>query len=237
MSIRIQEMRPDGTRLPRKRPGHRKAVRAVLLGTLGLSILCAATPLVRLLRLPFEGTLGLRGVPSAIVVLGASVHADGRLGTHARERLERAAELCRRFPLAELVLTGGRGSNGAVEALALRRVAVDELGVEPERIVLETASTSTWEQAIWLARHAPRRWPHLVVVTSSFHTGRTARLLAGSVDASFLSPQKERYFDGAWPDRFVGIGLLAREAAAWGYYWLEGRLDGASTISTAPARR
>jgi uncharacterized SAM-binding protein YcdF (DUF218 family) len=209
----------------------------IAIGALALVVLCATSPFLILLKRPFEAHLGVKGLPAAIVVLGSRVHEDGRLGTSARERLDRAIELCRRFPSAELVLMGGRGSSGAVEALALRRVAVDEHRLEPGRIVLETASTSTWEQSVWLRRQAPRRWSRLVVVTSSYHSGRVARLLGGAVEASYLTPRSERFFDGGWKDRMIGAWCLAREAAAWGYYWLEGRLGFSSESTRAPARR
>lgn len=94
-------------------------------------------------------------------------------GEDADARLTIGAQLFRQGAAALLVLSGGR------KELPRHRPAADlvgpllGMGVAPERIVLESASQNTHEQAVHvLALAAERGWRRLLLVASSYHLPR-----------------------------------------------------------------
>ena len=109
-----------------------------------------------------------------VLILGAKV--NGRSPSRAlRRRIEAAAAYAQRYPHVELIATGGQGPDeGMAEALVIKRELLAQ-GVTPERIHVETTSTSTYEnyahsQLIWKGE------PGLTIVTNDFHV-RRARLI------------------------------------------------------------
>src|SRR5690242_20259571 len=81
-----------------------------------------------------------------LVVLGAACR-HGRPGRFAAERARVAAGLFARGVAPLIHLTGGKPERGVSEAEALARY-LEDLGVPRERMSLEEASRSTWENAV-----------------------------------------------------------------------------------------
>lgn len=98
-------------------------------------------------------TLGIilwasRGDPTAdcdfIIVLGAKVNGEAPSRTLA-ERIKTAHKYLISHPHAIAVLSGGQGPDeGIAEAECMRRELI-KLGISENRLLLETQSTTTWE--------------------------------------------------------------------------------------------
>jgi uncharacterized SAM-binding protein YcdF (DUF218 family) len=150
----------------------------------------------------------------AIVVLGCRVFPDGRPSIALARRVQKAAELWAAGHAEVLVLTGGRGEAGVVEAEVAATMA-ESLGVPRAAMVLETRSTSTDENARFAAEAIAGR--RVVVVTDAYHVLRSERVFARHFDevhvVGTVSPR--------WWPRVQGA---LREVAALTGYAVSGRL-------------
>ncbi|MCC5891968.1 YdcF family protein [Exiguobacterium sp.] len=110
-----------------------------------------------------------------VLILGAKVNGI-KPSKALRHRIEVAAAYAARFPHVELIATGGQGPDeGMAEALVIKQELVAR-GVNEERIHVEDASTSTYENFL-LSRTIWDGETGLTVVTNDFHV-RRARLVA-----------------------------------------------------------
>lgn len=203
-----------------------------LLLAVGIGVLAATAPQLARLALVAAAPLWLAGVAAAALALAMVIHAQrasrhptpgtvvilgaglqGRsVGPLLRRRVARGAELWRAAvatrPDARIVVAGGQGPDEVrTEASAMAEHLVEHLGVPPEAIDLEDASTSTRENLL-LSKpllERPRAAP-VVVVTSEYHAYRTAWLVAeAGLDATVV---------GAWTRRSYLPGATVREALA-----------------------
>ncbi|HJW78961.1 MAG TPA: YdcF family protein [Beijerinckiaceae bacterium] len=155
-----------------------------LLGTFGV-LAAGLSPLATLVILPLEERFPAFRDDGAevagIVVLGGAIEAEESLAraqltvNEAGERVIALADLARRHPAARILFSGGAGAlltDEPPEAEVLSRFA-ETLGVARERLVLETRSRSTRENALFsqaLAGALPgERW---LLVTSGWHMPR-----------------------------------------------------------------
>jgi uncharacterized SAM-binding protein YcdF (DUF218 family) len=122
-----------------------------------------------------QGRPAPEGRFDAIVVLGCRVFPDGRPSVALARRVQRAAELWAAGRSEVIVLTGGSGDSGPVEAEVAAEVA-ESLGVPRSALVLETRSTSTDENARFAAEAIAGR--RVVVVTDAYHVLRSERVFA-----------------------------------------------------------
>lgn len=151
-----------------------------MLFVLGLSPIGGALILPLEERFPRPALSGAENIAGIIVLGGAE---DARVGAarnassvnEAAERLSETVTLARRFPQARIIFTGGSGAlltSRPPEADAARRF-FEELGVEPGRIVVESQSRNTHENASFtfdlLQPKASETW---LLVTSAFHMPR-----------------------------------------------------------------
>nr|WP_269102634.1 YdcF family protein [Mangrovicoccus ximenensis] len=87
-------------------------------------------------------------------------------------RIARGAELAARHPGTVLIGSGGWGREPPAEAHVIRD-RLESLGVAPERILCEDASTSTLENALFTARLMQAEGlDRALVVTDSYHCPR-----------------------------------------------------------------
>jgi uncharacterized SAM-binding protein YcdF (DUF218 family) len=180
--------------------------------------------------------------PYGIIVLGGAIDDEMGLsrGTtsigEGAERLTQAVVLARRFPDARIVYTGGttsmRGarSNEATDA----RVLLIALGVDPARIVIETLSRNTDENARFtrdlVQPLASQRW---LLVTSAWHMTRSMGLFRKAGFDVVASPVDYRSFGptGRWEPELGPLrGLRTFELAMHEWvgltaYWLSGKTD------------
>ena len=131
---------------------------------------------------------GAGGSYEAIVVVAGGIENDGSLPAWVRSRLDFAVEEYNRHAAASaptyVVLSGSatphkppplaKGGFILHESTAMAQYLMDR-GVPAERILKDTASMDTIGNAyMTLCMHAiPRNWRRVLVVTSSFHMGRT----------------------------------------------------------------
>jgi uncharacterized SAM-binding protein YcdF (DUF218 family) len=218
---------------------------AVLLLVAGLS------PLGNVLILPLEDRFPRAGLdapppPTGFIVLGG---VEDRLVGEARgapalneasERLVEAAMLARRFPEAKIAFSGGdagifyKSGNEAEGAQSL----LEALGVGKDRLILETKSRDTYENAVYLKDLFTRsgelgpgkRW---VLITSAFHMPRAMgafRQAGFDVEPWPVDYRTRGKADLTRPFDKVSEGLRRVDAAAreWAgllAYWLRGRSD------------
>lgn len=158
--------------------------------TLALLVALAILPLGDLLLQPIERTYSAEPAldqVDGIIVLGggedarASVFWGQMQLNEGGERYTAALALARRFPEARLLFTGGSGAlrdlagTATSEADMARRFFLD-LGVAPERLLLEGQSRNTAENArLSLVLAAPATGEIWVLVTSAFHMPRAMR--------------------------------------------------------------
>lgn len=168
---------------------------------------------------PFGGSIVQepRGSYDAGVILGAAVWSGDRPSPVLRERINAGYDLYRNGTVQFLVLTGGHAPNEMAEADVARRELVKR-GVDPTRIVVETNTSSTLEQVLYLRDQINKRqgWDSFIIISDRFHLKRALEICQfndlNAVGFSSESPL------GAQNLAFYHI----RESAALALYWLFG---------------
>ncbi|MHB9291350.1 hypothetical protein Holit_00425 [Hollandina sp. SP2] len=119
------------------------------------------------------------GVADALVILGGgTIQGSPEAGEH-RDSLAASAlkRLVYGFSLKDLfageyMLTGGKVFDHGQEAEAVVAARVlSALGLDPKRIVTETESRNTWQNARNVAEHF--RYKKVILVTSAYHMPRS----------------------------------------------------------------
>ena len=149
-----------------------------------------------------------------VVVAGAGVMPGGIPGDALLARTNHAVALHQEGVGERLAFTGGIGDWGPAEAVVSRQLAL-EAGVDGALIVVEDRSTSTEENAAYLAEELGADVP-IVVVSDAYHVFRVERVFG-------------RHFHdvrgvGVRSPWFIRTRGALREVAAVTYYALTGRL-------------
>lgn len=113
-----------------------------------------------------------------VVVLGCKVNGE-QASRILAERIDAAYDYLSKDTEAVCILSGGQGADeGISEALCMYR-ALTKRGIQPERLILEDASTSTKENMAYSKAICEKEGigDAVVIITSEFHEYR-ARLLA-----------------------------------------------------------
>lgn len=106
-----------------------------------------------------------------ILVLGAQIR--GRAVTVSlRRRLDRAAAWLERHPGGRVIVSGGRGKGEEITEAAAMAAYLEERGIDRERILLEDASTTTWENLLFSKRYIEDTDGPVGIVTNNFHMYR-----------------------------------------------------------------
>jgi uncharacterized SAM-binding protein YcdF (DUF218 family) len=166
--------------------------RRMLLVAVPVLLIGGISPVGDLLIAPLENRFRRadlsQGNITGIIVLGGS--EDGRAGpsrelaglNEAAERYTEAAALARRLPNARLVFSGGSAAlftDEPPEADTASRLFT-ALGIDKDRITLESKSRDTFENATFTARMikpvAGERW---LLVTSAWHMPRAIGCCVG----------------------------------------------------------
>ncbi len=107
-----------------------------------------------------------------IVVLGAAGGAGGGPGAALSRRVAEGVRRLEAGAAPALLLSGGKGGGGPSEAEVMRDLAL-AAGAPEDRLVLETESRSTLENARCSARiMRARGWTKALVVTDAVHLPR-----------------------------------------------------------------
>ncbi len=117
--------------------------------------------------------------PQALVVLGSSTPRQTPSPTLAL-RLDKALALAQKYPDTVVVTSGGVDSTETVSEAQVMGDYLRAKGLAPQRILQEEKSTSTHENFLFskamLEREGFGNNPILLVVTSDFHTLRSAKI-------------------------------------------------------------
>jgi len=164
----------------RRRRGHVLATVAALL-----LLTVAVLPVGQWAVAPLEARFPVPAVPArvdGIVVLGGAVQlaisrAHGEIALDdAAERITASVALARRHPEAKVLLSGGDASvlprPGEHEAAETRRLFID-LGIDPDRLLVEDRSRNTFENAeLSRALAQPKPGETWLLVTTAAHMPR-----------------------------------------------------------------
>ena len=177
-----------------------------------------------------------------IVVLGGGLEGAINLArggydvNDGGDRFIEAAALAHRYPEARLVVTGGVGElviEGEGDGKTAPRLLA-ALGVSPDRLIVETESRDTYENAIFTKRIVtPSTGETWLLITSAYHMPRSMAIF-----------RKAGFPVVAWPVDYrtsgrEGVGLFVdnpldslqttttavREWIGLVAYWLSGRID------------
>lgn len=156
------------------------------------------------------------GNESAVIVLGAGLRGD-RPSLLLRYRLDKAYEYACAHPDVIVITTGGQGRDEAVpEGQAMRDYLIAK-GLDPDRILEETKSTSTEENFLFarqiLLEKGMAEDASIVYVTNAFHCYRAGEYArrAGFAEAHALP---------AGISVFNVLPCYLREVLAVLYYWV-----------------
>lgn len=163
--------------------------------------------------------------PDGVVVLGGAIDPDATAARNsleinaAGERVVAMLELARRYPQAKIAFTGGAASL-IEQTLSEAPVAGDVLrqfGVAPDRIVLETGSRTTEENATFTARLVnPKPGERWLLVTSAWHMPRSIgvfRKAGFDVDAYPVDWRTRGWIDASETFDTASAGLARADIA------------------------
>jgi uncharacterized SAM-binding protein YcdF (DUF218 family) len=224
----------------------RRSGQLLALGCLAILLVIGAAPVGALLIAPLENRFPAppsdMPPPYGVVVLGGAIDDDisrarGRVTfDEGGERLTEAAILARRYPSARIVYSGGSNSllgRPTSEAEDARRLLV-AMGVDAQRITLETRSRNTDENARFSAAVVhPESGQAWLVVTSAYHMPRAMGLFRKAGFTAIADPVDYRSEGGRgdWrinvnlPRGLALFDLAAHEWVGLLAYRLSGRTD------------
>lgn len=222
------------------------------------------SPLGKWLAKPLDDRFAgveLPGVPTIthIVVLGGAELAEmsaarGQLSTNASaERLLLVPSLAKRYPAAKIVFTGGYGAllgDGRSAANDIRRHLIAN-GIAPGRILLESRSRTTWENAVLVRELLDQEKSTCpcgyLLVTSAWHMPRSVgafrqvgfdegghRVYPWPVDYRTRSGRNFWTPFGWLHEGLALTDLAVKEWIGLGAYWISSR---SSELWPGPARR
>ncbi len=140
-----------------------------------------------------------------IVVLGAGL-TGAKVTPLLAARIEKGMELLRRNPRALLIMSGGQGPGEHMpESEAMAAYAVEH-GVDPEKILKETESSSTLENLRFSRDLMKGENPRIILVTTAYHVFRALVLARqeGIKCVGFGARTKWYFTLNAWIREFVG---------------------------------
>ncbi|MBN9001448.1 MAG: YdcF family protein, partial [Rhizobiales bacterium] len=180
--------------------------------------------------------------PDGIIVLGGAIEAaraQARNETElnsAAERVLAMLQLARRFPKARIIYSGGSATlfpPYVAEAPFVERV-LEEFGVARDRIVIEGASRTTFENATRVRDLVqPQPGQHWLLVTSAWHMPRSIgvfRTVGFDVEAYPVDWRTRGWRDAFKPFPRLSMGLAQSDTAMHEWagligYWWSGRID------------
>ncbi len=122
------------------------------------------------------------------IVLGAQWKSTGPSAV-LRKRLEAAIEYLNENPETRVIVSGGQGNNEIISEAAGMQDYLVNAGIDVSKIIMEDASTNTYENLIYSAEFLDEEKDSVVIVTNNFHTFRALSIAKkqGYVNAEGLS--------------------------------------------------
>lgn len=218
--------------------------RLVVIGLcFGLTI--AHTPIAQLILQPLEDRFPRPHLPqnvTGIISLGGGLDLDvsaSRGLVEVESAADRIAELVllgRRYPNAKLIYTGGSSNSiyGGPANGDLIRDYLISFGIEPGRLIIETNSRNTIENAT-LTRDmvAPKPDETYILITSAFHMPRSMGVFRKIGWSVVPWPVDYRTTGKSEANRFFysailfmeNTNLAVKEWIGLLAYWMQGRID------------
>lgn len=203
------------------------AASIVLLGTAGF--LPVGNALTHVLEARFPAWREAGGAPDGIVVLGGAIspklsqaHGESVIDGDAG-RITALIKLARAYPAARIVYSGGDASLLSSESPEADYVypLLDSFGISRNRVLLETRSRNTAENAAFTKELVnPKTTERWLVVTSAQHMPRAIgcfRKAGFQVEAYPVGWRTTQHFD-SFGERTLSDGLKRLDSAA--YEWI-----------------
>ncbi|ABE40298.1 protein of unknown function DUF218 [Rhodopseudomonas palustris BisB5] len=163
--------------------------------------------------------------PDGIIVLGGAVDSEVSAARSSleidssAERVVAALELARQYPQARIIYSGGSGNliaNSVAEA-PIAGELLARFGVAPDRVVLESKSRTTAENASFTRELvSPKPGEVWLLVTSAFHMPRSIeafRAVEFDVQAYPVDWRTRGWRDAALPFDRLSSGLARMDVA------------------------
>lgn len=115
------------------------------------------------------------GKHSYAIILGAKV--NGSIPSRSLQyRLDAAVQYSHEYPNVRFVLSGGQGPDEQLsEAEAMKNYLIEK-GIEESRLILETTSSSTYENILFSKKLLPDSIDHVTIITSDYHLARSRKI-------------------------------------------------------------
>ena len=110
-----------------------------------------------------------------LIVLGAQWKEEGP-SYILQKRLDKALEYLEENPETRVIVSGGQGSNEPISEAEGMYSYLAEAGIDPERILLEAASSNTYENLTFSGELLDKSTDRVVIVTSNFHVFRAVKI-------------------------------------------------------------
>ena len=155
-----------------------------------------------------------------LVVLGAGLHGDVP-SLSLTDRLNAALDWLEAHPDCVAVVSGGQGPGETMTEGEAMEVWLEARGVESERIIVEDAATSTWENLensfALIRERGGEPDGNTAIVTSEYHLYR-AKAMAGKLGVECYGVAGRT----SWPT--LALNYFIREGFAVTYYRLTGEI-------------
>lgn len=161
------------------------------------------------------GATDYRRDAGAAVILGAKVYEDGTLSEVLRDRVDTGVRLFQQGLVSYLIMSGGIGPNGVSEPDCMAVHAVRH-GVPPERIILDTDGTNTFQSALNCGRIAEHYgFQRLLTVSQDWHCARIKLIFERAGTPCYTVPAGAKDSPSIRPSFY-----LFREIFAYPFYFL-----------------
>lgn len=120
------------------------------------------------------------GTNGYMIILGAKVRHTGEPSLSLQTRLETAAAYLQDYPHVKAIVSGGQGHDEPASEASIMAAYLMNKGIAADRIILEEASTSTYENLLFSKELLPEDISKITIVSNDFHLQR-AKFLAEKV--------------------------------------------------------
>jgi uncharacterized SAM-binding protein YcdF (DUF218 family) len=207
------------------------------MGVTAITRMLAGVALVVTLAVPFTPAIDRLAVRMAvtprlepadvIVVLAGGLQYGDRLTEASMRRTVTGIRLYRARLAPVLLFSGGATEAGGPTEAAVMAALARGLGVPDSDILLETASTNTWTEAVEVTRILkPRGLRRLLLVTDPFHMRRSRAVFERAGDFEVLPAPADPWETTALPpeSRLAVTRRLSQELTGMMYYRARGWL-------------
>ncbi|CAM4301739.1 vancomycin high temperature exclusion protein [Gillisia hiemivivida] len=149
-------------------------------------------------------------ISNTVIVLGASVHSDGKLSPILRDRVDTALDIYRSGRAKQFLLSGDNRRNDYDEVSAMKNYLL-ERDVPENLIFTDPAGLDTYD-SMYRSDYI-YKIPNAIVVTQKFHLPRTL-FIAESLGLNYIGfPAKHKYYETE--NNLIRREKLANLKAMW----------------------